>query len=217
MTRPATPTLTRLVDRALAHPELGTAVRCVVALLTPLCLAAAGVLGPGRAIPLDPIFVAIPSQGLALVSIRGPYPVRLAFLLLMALLLTALAGLGGAAGASAVGAVLATGMIALNAGLWRHLTPEYGPSLAAPAGFVFFLAMARQDPGPHAISVLVGGLFAVVLHAVAWPFRAQHPLRRAVGDAWLAASKLVSTLAKGSLGACDEAPDRQAADPIGAQ
>jgi uncharacterized membrane protein YccC len=86
-------------------------------------------------------------------------------------------------------------------GMWRHLSSDYGASLAISSTLLFLLGLA-SPPGAsvaahHMESALAGGLWGVVLQVVNWPFRPQHPLRRAAADSWLAVADLFEAMAPG--------------------
>ncbi len=53
------------------RPDLSRAARCVVAFMVPILAAQAGWL------PIDATFAGIAAQNIALVDIRGPYPLRI--------------------------------------------------------------------------------------------------------------------------------------------
>jgi uncharacterized membrane protein YccC len=123
-------------------------------------------------------------------------------LIAMSLVLTGATWLGTISSGATVSAVAATAAIALVAGLWRHLSPEYGPGLATPAALLFFIALATPPGSPgasavtvfgvphHAWSTVIGAAWGIAVQVSMWPIRAQHPLRRAVGESWLAAADL---------------------------
>lgn len=198
--------LLRVAEFESLHPDLGRAARSTAAIMVPLLLAAAGRL------PVEVSFCVITAQSMALLDVRGPYSLRLGFLVATALFLVASTALGTAAAGHWWLALPATALVAVNAGAWRHLTPEYGPSLATPTALVFFMALASHSPPAtgavpqsHAVAVLAGGVWGLVLQVGLWPIRSQHPLRRAVAGTWLAAADCVA-----ALGTTD-APDRLAA------
>jgi len=123
-------------------------------------------------------------------------------LLAMTAVLTGSAGLGSLASDSVFTAVLAMGFIAV----WRrsvgwHLSSDYGMSLAISSTLIFLLSLSAPERvaglGPHVIAALIGGLWGLLLQVVNWPFRPQHPLRRAVADSWLAVADLFE-----AIGAC---------------
>lgn len=146
-------------------------------------------------LPGEPVFAAMAAQSLSAVEIRGAYPLRLGFLLMMLAVLTGAAALGSAAGRWDAAAVAATALVAFNAGLWRHLSPEYGVSLAVPTTFIFLLALGMPGAARSAESVLIGGAIAIAIHVFIWPIRAEHPLRRVVAESWVAAADLFKALA----------------------
>jgi uncharacterized membrane protein YccC len=181
------------VEQQRLQPDLSRAARC-----------AAGFMGPMLAahfwdLPIDAVYAAIAAQNIGLVDIRGSYPLRLGLLLAMTAVLAGSTWLGGLAGATLAAALGATLLLMLAGGLWRHLSAEYGPSLTNSAVLLFLIALAHPD-GPaiaerHALAALAGGLWGVLVQVALWPFRAQHPLRRAVADSWLALSDLVAAMA----------------------
>lgn len=178
----------RAVEDESLRPDLGRAVRSTVGLMVPLALATAGWL------PLETPFVVIAAHSMTLADVRGAYPVRFGFLVAMALVLAGITLLGTLAAGHAWTAVLATAAVALNSGLWRHLTPEYGPALATPAGLLFFIAVL-VPAGDHALAVLAGATWGLLVQMATWPLRHEHPLRRAVADSWLAAGELFGAYA----------------------
>lgn len=180
----------KLAEREALYPDLGRAMRTTVAFMVPLVLAYYGVLsGPV-------IFAAIAAQNVALVDIRGDYRVRLGLLLGKAVILTAATWLGCVAGGSLLAAVLATGLIALGMGLWRHLSTDYGPSVAAASALLFLIALATPTVAAQQVALfaLGGALWGVVLQASLWPFRPQQPQRQAVSEGWLAVGDLFAAL-----------------------
>jgi uncharacterized membrane protein YccC len=105
---------------------------------------------------------------------------------------TWLGGMGAAHLPFALGAVV---VVMFAGGLWRHLSAEYGPSLATASAVLFLIGLAQVGgdgtASRHFLAALTGGLWGVVVQVAWWPFRAQHPLRRAVADSWLALSDLL--------------------------
>src|SRR3982750_1310165 len=89
--------LLELAEHESLRPDVARAVRSTVAIMVPLLLAAIGVLGQGRAIPLEISFVAIAAHATAGVDIRGPYPLRIGFLLAAILVIAGSTALGGLA------------------------------------------------------------------------------------------------------------------------
>jgi uncharacterized membrane protein YccC len=185
--------LVTLLDHASLQPDLSRAIRATVAFMVPLLLAATG------EISVDMSLVAIAGQNIAMVDIRGDYRVRLALLLAMAAVFVAAAAIGATVSAHLAGAVLATGLMAVIGGAARHLSSDYGPSLAISSTLVFFLAFAsphaRDNVGVYALAAGAGGLWGVMIQVALWPFRPQHALRRTVADSWLAVAGLFEALA----------------------
>jgi uncharacterized membrane protein YccC len=185
--------LGRFAERETLRPDLGRGVRCTVAFMAPLLLALTGKL------PVEVVFAAVAAQGIALVDVRGGY--RLRFLLLMAMtgVIAAAAGLGALSGTPLGLALAATALVAAGTGLWRHLSSDYGPSLASTSSLVFFIALVEPG-GPsasahHALAALAGGLWGVALQVALWPIRPQHPVRKQVAESWLAAADLFAASA----------------------
>ncbi len=184
--------LAGFAERESHRPDHGRAWRCMIAFMAPLLLALTGHLG------LEVTFAAIAAQNIAMVDVRGAYAMRLTLLVAMAAILAGAAGFGGLMGHPLAAALLATVIVAACTGLWRHLSSDYGPSLAISSSLLFFIALAvpggAAAAGHHAIAALIGGLWGAVLQVALWPINAQHPLRRAVSDAWLAAGALFAAL-----------------------
>ncbi len=183
--------LGRLAGREALYPDLRRALRTTAAFMAPLVLAQLGLItGPAA-------FAAIAAQNIALVDVRGAYRGRISLLLAMALILAAATGLGAAASGHPIGAILATVLVALAMGAWRHLSPDYGPSLAAASALLFLIGLALPGAPAEqcAVYALGGGLWGVVLQASLWPFRPQHPLRQTAADTWLALGELFAAMA----------------------
>jgi len=182
----------RLAERESLQPHFSRALRATLACMAPL------LLGLGGWLPVDVAFMAIAAQNLALVDLRGAYPLRLTLLLAM----TAVFAIAAAGGSLVAGhlplAVAATAGLAILGGLWRHLSPDYGPSLAVSSTLVFLLALVVPGgpggTGGPVLAVLLGGLWGTVLHVADWPLRPQHPLRRAVSDSWVALADLFAAM-----------------------
>ncbi len=180
-----------IVDRFFAadfnNPDIGRGLRCMASFMAPLALGLSGKL------PVEMIFAAMAAQNVANVDVRGSYGLRLSLLLSMTVILAGSAALGALAAPSLAACLAATALVGLGAGLWRHLSSDYGPSLAIASGFLCFIAMAEKG-GPavaqsHALAALVGGSWGAALHVMLWPIRPQHPLRQAVGTSWLAVAE----------------------------
>ncbi|MEO6567403.1 MAG: FUSC family protein, partial [Opitutaceae bacterium] len=184
--------LGEFAEQESLQPDFGRAIRAMVAFMVPLLLAAGGWL------PLEVSFVAIAAQNIAMVDVRGAYRLRLALLLAMTAVFGGAASLGALSANNLFVAAIATVLIACCGGLWRHLSADYGMSLAISSTLVFFLALASPAE-PHAVSAhglaaLVGGLWGLALQVVNWPFRPQHPLRQTVADTWLAVADLFEAM-----------------------
>jgi uncharacterized membrane protein YccC len=180
-----------MVDRFFAqefrNPDIGRGLLCMASFMAPLALGLSGRL------PVEMIFTAMAAQNLAIVDVRGSYGLRLSLLVSMSLVLAGASALGALAAPSLAASLAATVVIGLGAGLWRHLSSDYGPSLTVASGFLCFIAMAEKG-GPaaaqsHAVAALAGGCWGTALHVALWPIRPQHPLRQAVGMSWLAVAE----------------------------
>lgn len=181
------------LERKRLQPDLNRAARCTVAFMAPMVAAHAWNL------PVEASFAAIAAQNVAMVDVRGSYPLRLSLLLAMTVILGGATWLGGIAGADLPLALAAVTGLMLAGGLWRHLNAEYGPALAIASVLLFLIALSHPGGNPvasrHFLAALGGGLWGVVVQGALWPFHAQHPLRRAVSDSWLALSDLLAALA----------------------
>lgn len=190
--------LRRLAEQESLQPDLGRAVRATVAYMVPLLLAVAGWL------PIEVSFVALAAQNIAMVDVRGDYRLRLGLLLAMTAIFVGVAALGTVASTHLAAALAATALIAACGGAWRHLSADYGMGLAISSTLVFFIALTsprHATVGDHALAALIGGLWGVFVQVANWPFRPQHPLRRAVSDSWLAVADLFDALAPSEPGA----------------
>lgn len=185
--------LNRLFEDQSLQPDLGRAIRATLGYMVPLLLAAAGRL------PWETTFVALVAQNIAMVDVRGAYAVRLGLLLAMTAILSGAVLLGTLASGHLLTAVLGMGVMALAGGLWRHLNSDYGIPLATASILVYLLGASVPASSAvavqHTIAALAGGLWGVTLQVINWPFRPQHPLRRAVADSWLAVSDLFEAMA----------------------
>jgi len=186
--------LSRLADRESLRPDWGRAWRCTFAFMVPLLLAVAGRL------PVEMIFAAVAAQNIALVDVRGGYALRFTLLLAMSAVMAGAAGLGALATHPLALALAATALVAAGTGLWRHLSTEYGPSLATSSFLLFLIAVAlpggTAPAADHLGATLLGGVWGVALQVALWPIRPQHPLRVAVAEGWIAASDLFAAIAR---------------------
>src|SRR5258706_2858161 len=111
------------LERERLKPDLNRAMRCTVGFMGPMLAAYWWHL------PVEASYAAIAAQNIALVDIRGSYPLRLSLLLAMTAVLAGSTWLGSVTGAHLALALGAVVLLMLASGLWRHLTAEYGPSL----------------------------------------------------------------------------------------
>ncbi len=182
--------IAQFAERESLLPDLRRALRTTAAFMGPLLLSHFGVLtGPV-------VFAAIAAQNVALIDVRGPYRVRIHLLLAKAVILAGATWLGCTAAGTLTGAVLATAGIALSMGLWRHLSTDYGPSMATTSAFLFLIALATPATAaaPTVLLTLGGALWGIVLQASLWPFRPQHPLRQAAAESWIALGDLFAAM-----------------------
>ncbi len=184
--------LNRFADHESLQPDLARAIRATVAFMVPLIAARAGWL------TLEATFVAIAAQNIAMIDVRGAYRFRLGLLVAMTAILTGAVSLGSVSGDHLITAVLATGLMALGAGLWRHLSADYGFALGLSSILLFFIALvtpgASAHTGQHALAALFGGAWGLLLQVANWPFRPQHPLRQSVAESWVATADLFAAM-----------------------
>lgn len=182
----------RTLERESLRPDLNRAIRGTAALMVPLLLGRAGRL------PLEAAFAVLAAQNVAIVDVRGAYSLRFTLLLAMTAVLAASAALGGLGAEGILYAVAGMGVISLASGLWRHLSPDYGPSLVTASTLLYAIAITTQPTpeaaGRHLLATLAGGLWGLLLQVAVWPFRPQHPLRRAVSEAWIAMAQFFAAL-----------------------
>lgn len=182
-------------ERESLRPDLARATRATAGFMIPLALQAT------VGLPVEVVFASITAQSIAMLDVRGDYRLRVSLLTVMTLLLATTGVLGALASVTLPAAVAATMFVALGAALWRHLGSDYGAPIAA-ASMLLFLVSLSQSHGPssaipHVQAILLGGGIGLVLQMLLWPFRPQHPLRRAVSDSWVAAGALFATLQPG--------------------
>lgn len=181
-----------LSAEASLRPDLSRAVRATVAFMVPLLLAYAGWLR------IEVLAVAIVAQNIAMVDVRGDYRLRFALLLSMVAVFAGATALGMLVAHHLVLAVLATAVMALAGGLWRHLSNDYGPPLAIASTFVFLVTLSTSPEdyvvGQHVLAAVVGGVWGIAVQVANWPFRPQHPLRRVVGESWVAVADVFEAL-----------------------
>jgi uncharacterized membrane protein YccC len=155
-------------------------------------------LAETRQIPLHLVLAAIAAQNMAMADVRGSYSLRLAILSSGGFLLGLSAGLGSMSSQHLWMALVFAGVMAVVAGILRHLSTDYGPPLAVPIVFIFLMASAAPPSDAkvlsHTLSTWGGGVLGIALQMALWPFRPQHPLRRAVAECWQEAANLVEIL-----------------------
>lgn len=182
---------TFLEERRL-KPDLARALRATAGFMLPVLASLWWKL------PFDVTFAAITAQNVAMVDVRGSYPLRLALLLAMAAIFAGSGWLGGFGAPTLVAALAVIGLVSALSGAWRHAIPDYGPSIATTSIFLSLLALSL--PGgelaahQHFLAALTGGMLGVLVQVALWPFRSEHPVRRTVSDSWLALSDLLVAL-----------------------
>jgi uncharacterized membrane protein YccC len=186
----------QFIERESLRPDLARATRATAGFMIPLALQA--VVG----LPVEVIFACISAQSIAMLDVRGDYRLRFSLLAVMTLLLATTGVFGALASVAVPAAIAGTMVVALGAGLWRHLGSDYGAPIAAASMLLFLISLSHShgpaDAGPHVLAILFGGGIGLILQMLLWPFRPQHPLRRAVSDSWVAAGTLFATLQPGS-------------------
>jgi uncharacterized membrane protein YccC len=196
------PLVRRWREEASFQPDFWRGVRATVAFMPPLVFAAFGAH--------DLSIVSIAAQNIAMVDVRGDYRLRFALLLAMAGVFCAAAAIGATVADRPTIAILATGLIAVLGGVWRHLSTDYGPPLAISSSLVFLLALASPTASTHvhgfALAALAGGAWGLIVQVAGWPFRPEHPLRRDVADSWVAVAQLFEALRETTSGVTDRQP-----------
>ncbi|WP_083805016.1 FUSC family protein [Chthoniobacter flavus] len=145
------------------------------------------------------ILVAAPTaQNVAMLDARGDYRARLGILLTLTLVLSLSALTGTIGGNHVLTATLLMGVFGLLAGVWRHLSGDYGPNFALTSGLLYFLALTSPGDWAHAgtlfLATGLAGLVGIVIQLSGWFVRPQHPLRYAVAETWVAASDLITAM-----------------------
>jgi hypothetical protein len=146
----------------------------------------------------EAVFISTAALNLSLPDLRGGYKVRVGIMATMTFLAASSAFLGVYCAGNVAEAVLGMGMVALGGGVWRHLSADYGPSMAVSSALLFLLGLS-QGGGIHVAVHLgeltaLGGAFATGVHACTWLIRPQHGLRYAAAETWVAASDLVAAM-----------------------
>lgn len=174
------------------QPDINRGLRATVGFMGAFLVAA------WLKLPVEASFAAIAAQNIAMVDIRGSYPLRLSLLLAMSAIVAGSCWLGGMASGHLPSALGAIAVAIVLGGVWRHLSPDYGMALAINSAFLLMFALAQPEGVAHANSYflagLLGGLWGLFVQVALWPFRAQHPLRRATADSWLALSDLLEAM-----------------------
>ena len=185
-----------LKNRFIEHVELRVdatrALRATIAFAVPL------IVYHQLNQPAEALFVSMAALNLSLPDLRGAYRVRLGILMTMTAVAGGSAWLGVVTAGSLVGAIAAMGVVALFGSVWRHLSAEYGASVAVSSALLFLLGLSQPGgwaAGCHLAALAVlGGAFAIFLHACFWLFRPQHALRYAVAETWVAAADMVAAM-----------------------
>ncbi len=190
------------LERERLQPDLNRAARATVAFMGPLLAA------HWWQLPVEASFAALAAQNIAIIDVRGSYPLRFSLMLVMTAVLAGATWLGSITSTDLPLALCAVVLLMLAGGLWRHLSTEYGPSLAISSVLLFLIALAHRDTAliasRHFLAVLAGGLWGVLVQVALWPFRAQHPMRRTVADSWLALSDLLAAMAPDEAAGADQ-------------
>jgi len=179
-------------SRALSA-ELSRATRATIAFMLPL------IFLPHLGWPLSASFVALGAQNISTMDVRGAYSLRVGLLVVVSIVFAGYAAIGALVSSPVWLAVGATILLTVLAGIWRHLSSDYGASVLIASLLMFFLGLVGP-PGVHtaqlyAASLAAGCALAILLHVLFWPFHPQHPLRHAVAESWLAAGNLFAALA----------------------
>ncbi len=194
------------IEQESLRPDLKRAVRSTVAFMIPFLAIHFGW------VRLDPVHACIAAHTICLTDVRGAYSFRLGLLLAMTVVLTASVALGWLGADHLVVALAASVLILAGGGLWRHLSTDYGPSLAVSSGLLFFISLAGngQLTGTNPIiSTLAGALFGTLLQVLIWPFNPQHPLRMAVAETWLAVAEMIAEMGVSGQGNPQRATDSE--------
>ena len=187
------PDFNRLWVKEWLSPTASHACLATVAFMVPFGLAAAGLLTGFQA-----VFASFAAFGIASMHIRGAYGLRITLFLGLSAVFSGSAWLGTLASGNLALAVLATGVIGLSGGFWRHVLGEYGFAVAGGSTLLFLFAIAGGPGMAHAhaafLATLGGSLGGLLLHAALWPFLAEHPLRRTVALSWTGVAELCQAM-----------------------
>ncbi len=178
-------------SRALSA-DLSRATRATVAFMLPL------IFLPKLGWPLSASFVALGAQNISTIDVRGAYSLRVGLLLMVSVVFSGYAAFGAIVSGQVWLAVAITAVLTFLAGIWRHLSSDYGASILIASLLMLFLGLAGP-PGwetarVDALSLACGCALAILLHISFWPFRPQYPLRHTVAESWLAAGNLFAAL-----------------------
>jgi len=179
-------------SRALSA-DLSRATRATIAFMLPL------IFLPRLGWPLSATFVALGAQNISTIDVRGAYSLRVGLLAMVSVVLALYAAIGALMSGHVWIAAGVTVVLTLLAGIWRHLSSDYGASVLIASLLMFFLGLTGPA-GWHtaqldATSLAVGCALAILIHALFWPFHPEHPLRHAVAESWLTAGNLFAALA----------------------
>ena len=178
-------------DSSLAlRVDLARATRGVIAFFGPVLFAQ---LHPA---PNELVFAAIAAQNIAFFEVRGDYRLRMGVVVSTLVILGAATAFGAASGFALLPALAAAALVAACMGLWRHLSSDYGPSLAISSMLLFLIAQETAPVfsaghiGHAALWTLGGGAWGLLVQIVPWLFRPQQPLRASVAECWSATAAL---------------------------
>ncbi|BDU76065.1 FUSC family protein [Mesoterricola sediminis] len=183
----------RFAAREWMDPSATRALRATAAFMLPLVLVPLGLLRVN-----DAVMASFAGHAVLCLDVKGAYALRLLLLGGLSVVFTGSTWLGAMVAPDVRLAVLATGLIALGAGAWRHGLGEYGPPAASTSALLFFLGLGSAGPADPplrlAAATLAGCVGGIAVLAASWPFLAQHPLRRPVALCWTALSALAEAL-----------------------
>lgn len=201
------PDIDHFLAKEWLRPSVSRAFRATLAFMAPLVLAACGYLTVTQG-----VLASFAAHAIAGLDVRGAYALRISLCLGLSGVFAGAAWLGVATAGNWPLAVLGTGLMAIGAGFWRHVLGEYGFPVGAASALLFFIALS-VPPSPAlgttvVLATLGGSLGGLLLHAVFWPFMAEHPLRRTVALSWTAVADLCAALPLTQASAAHERHDR---------
>ena len=112
--------LRHYLEEQRLQPDINRGLRATVGFMGAFFVAAFW-LGPVGA-----SFATIAAQNIAMLDIRGSYPLRASLLLVMTAIYAGACWLGGVAGGDLPSGLAAIALIVVLGGVWRHLSPDYG-------------------------------------------------------------------------------------------